>query len=165
MNTIDKTGASMGETVTTGPVRETIRTEPVRETVRTQPVYTTGGADPRVRETVRLIASDKVEGTPVRDSGGNKVGTIERVMIDKRSGHVAYAVMSFGGFLGIGQDYMALPWHLLRYNEEIDGYELNIDPERLRGAPRFSGDWANDASITRDWERNVHSYYGVDPYW
>ena len=80
-------------------------------------------ADATVRETARLIASDKVEGTATRDSAGNKIGTIERVMIDKRTGKVAYAVMSFGGFLGMGADYVSLPWHVLRYNER---------PRRLR---------------------------------
>ena len=66
--------------------------------------------DVMVRETAHLIASDKVEGTPVRRSDGDRIGTIERVMIDKRSGKVAYAVMTFGGFLGIGEEYRALPW-------------------------------------------------------
>jgi len=69
--------------------------------------------DVTARETTRLIASDKVEGTPVRRSNGDKIGTIERVMLDKRSGCVAYAVMSFGGFLGIGEEYRALPWKVL----------------------------------------------------
>lgn len=67
----------------------------------------TVGPDAMVRETARLISSDKVEGTPVRRSNGDRIGTIERVMIDKRSGKVAYAVMTFGGFLGIGEEYRA----------------------------------------------------------
>ena len=66
-----------------------------------------------VRETHSLIASDKVEGTPVRRTSGDKIGTIERVMIDKRSGKVAYAVMSFGGFMGLGEEYYTLPWGVL----------------------------------------------------
>ena len=61
------------------------------------------------RETSNLIGSDKVEGTPVYRSNGERVGQIDRVMIDKLSGKVAYAVMSFGGFLGIGEDYYPLP--------------------------------------------------------
>ena len=65
------------------------------------------------RETASLIGSDKVEGTPVYRSNGDRVGQIERVMIDKLNGKVAYAVMSFGGFLGIGEDYYPLPWSLL----------------------------------------------------
>ena len=63
-----------------------------------------------------LIASDRVEGTAVMDRDGVKIGTIERVMIDKLSGQVAYAVMSFGGFLGIGEKYHPIPWEVLNYN-------------------------------------------------
>ena len=122
------------------------------------------GTDATVRETARLIASDKVEGTAVRNLSGDKVGTIERVMIDKRAGKVAYAVMSFGGFLGMGQDYVALPWHMLRYNERLDAYEMNITENQLQGAPAVAEGW-DTGTVSRDWERNVHHYYGVDPYW
>lgn len=124
----------------------------------------TVGTDAAVRETARLISSDKVEGTAVRNVSGDKVGTIERVMIDKRAGKVAYAVMSFGGFLGMGQDYVALPWHILRYNENLDAYEMNITENQLRGAPAIARGW-DTGTVSRDWERNVHTYYGVDPYW
>jgi PRC-barrel domain len=167
VNTTDRTDPVVSGTITGEPLRETIRTEPVpgREAIRTETVGAAGGwTDPTVRETTRLIASDKVEGTPVRNRAGDKVGTIERVMIDKRSGHVAYAVMTFGGFLGMGQDYTTLPWHVLRYSEDLDAYELNVTPEQLRGAPPLSGSWES-GTVDRDWERNVHSYYGVDPYW
>ena len=68
------------------------------------------------RETAGLIGSDKVEGTNVYDAKGEKMGSIERVMIDKRSGQVAYAVLSFGGFLGIGTDYYPIPWDSLKYD-------------------------------------------------
>lgn len=99
------------------------------------------------RETADLIASDKVEGTNVYRSDGEKVGYIERVMIDKRSGKVAYAVMSFGGFLGIGDEHYPLPWSLLTYNERLGGYEVNITEEQLRGAPKYGSsenwDWAD----------------------
>lgn len=124
-----------------------------------------GSNDATVRETSRLISSDKVEGTAVRGSNGDKVGTIERVMIDKRTGKVAYAVMSFGGFLGMGQDYVSLPWHTLRYNERLDAYEVNVTADQLRGAPALAaGSW-DTGTVSRDWERNVHNYYGVTPYW
>jgi PRC-barrel domain len=85
------------------------------------------------RETHSLIGSDKVEGTAVYRSNGDKVGTIERVMIDKISGKVAYAVMSFGGFLGIGEDHYPLPWKLLTYNPRLEGYEVNVGEQQLRG--------------------------------
>ena len=77
------------------------------------------GSDLEKRETSNLIGSDKVEGTPVYRSNDDSVGQIERVMIDKLSGKVAYAVMSFGGFLGIGEDYYPLPWSVLTYNPRL----------------------------------------------
>jgi sporulation protein YlmC with PRC-barrel domain len=117
-----------------------------------------------VRETQSLIASDKVEGTPVRRSDGEKIGTIERVMIEKRSGKVAYAVMSFGGFMGLGEEYYTLPWGVLKYNTELDAYELNLTEDQLRGAPRRSAE-GHDASYDREWEEHVHRYYNATPYW
>ena len=120
--------------------------------------------DVAARETAHLIGSDKVEGTALRCSDGDKVGTIERVMIDKRSGKVAYAVMSFGGFLGIGDDYRPLPWNVLRYNENLDAYELNLSEDQLRGAPSPARGW-DTGTVDRGWERNIHDYYRVSPYW
>jgi hypothetical protein len=115
------------------------------------------------RETTELIGSDKVEGTPVYRSNGEQIGQIERVMIDKISGKVAYAVMSFGGFMGIGQDYYPLPWSLLTYNPGLGGYEVNISEEKLRGAPKYSPhenwDWSD-----RECGRKVYNYYGQPPY-
>jgi hypothetical protein len=124
----------------------------------------TTGASIDKRETVNLIGSDKVEGTPVYRSSGDKVGRIERVMIDKVSGKVAYAVMSFGGFLGIGEDYFPLPWSLLTYSPRLEGYEVNISEQQLKGAPKYSKheswDWSD-----RVREKKVYDYYGVPPYW
>ncbi len=124
----------------------------------------TQGTTLETSETSSLIGSDKVEGTAVYRSNGDKVGAIERVMIDKRSGKVAYAVMSFGGFLGIGEDYYPLPWSLLTYSPRLEGYEVNISEQQLKGAPRYgkheSWDWSDRAR-----ERKVYDYYGVSPYW
>jgi sporulation protein YlmC with PRC-barrel domain len=78
------------------------------------------------RETHSLIASDKVEGTAVYRSNGEKIGAIERVMIDKSSGKVPYAVMSFGGFLGMGADYYPVPWAMLKCDPRMDGYVVDI---------------------------------------
>jgi hypothetical protein len=91
------------------------------------------------RETSSLIGSDKVEGTPVCRLNGDNIGTIERVMIDKLSGKVAYAVMSFGGFLGIGEDYYPLPWSVLTYNPSLGGYEVDLTEQQLRNAPKYPG--------------------------
>jgi hypothetical protein len=104
-------------------------------------------SDLQTRETTDLIGSDKVEGTTVYRSNGEKVGTIKRVMIDKRGGHVAFAVMSFGGFLGMGEDYFPLPWSALTFNERLGGYEVNVTDEQLKNAPKFtaheSWDWSD----------------------
>lgn len=118
----------------------------------------------KARETVGLIGSDKVEGTEVYNSGGDRVGTIERVMIDKISGKVAYAVMSFGGFLGIGQDHYPIPWSLLTYNERLGGYEVNVTEDQLKKAPRFGEDdsWQYE---DRSREAALYTYYGAKPYW
>ena len=124
----------------------------------------TVGPEVEARETAHLIASDKVEGTAVRRSNGEKLGTIQRVMIDKVSGKVAYAVMTFGGFLGIGDEYRALPWNVLRYNERLDAYELNVVEDQLRNAPVLPTGW-DTGGINRDWERNIHDYYRAAPYW
>jgi sporulation protein YlmC with PRC-barrel domain len=112
------------------------------------------------RETGNLIGSDKVEGTAVYGSGGNKIGSIERVMIDKLSGKVSYAVLSFGGFLGIGDDHYPLPWQSLKYDTNLGGYVTGITESQLQNAPKFSNDnsW-NWSDPTRT--RAVNDYYGV----
>lgn len=116
------------------------------------------------RETFNLIGSDKVEGTAVYRSNGDKVGAIERVMIDKRNGKVAYAVMNFGGFMGIGEDYYPLPWSVLTFNPRLDGYEVNVSEQQLKGAPKFgrheNWDWSDPVR-----GREVYDYYGASPYW
>ncbi len=111
-------------------------------------------------ETGRLIGSDKVEGTAVYGADDAKIGTIERVMIDKTSGRVSYAVLGFGGFLGIGNDHYPLPWHSLKYDTRLGGYVTGITEDQLRGAPRYGvdNDW-NWGDPTR--ARAVDDYYGV----
>ena len=114
------------------------------------------------RETLALIGSDKVVGTAVYRSNGDKIGQIARVMIGKKSGKVGYAVMSFGGFLGIGEDYYPLPWSLLTYNPRLEGYEGNIPDAQLKGAPKYgtheNWDWSSRGSSFDD-------YYRVPPNW
>jgi hypothetical protein len=117
------------------------------------------------RETERLIGSDKVEGTNVVRPNGETIGEIERVMIDKRSGQVAYAVMSFGGFLGIGEDYFPLPWSMLTYDENLDGYVVDLTESQLSGAPKIHETDNDNKWADRKWGRSVHDYYGAQPYW
>jgi sporulation protein YlmC with PRC-barrel domain len=100
-----------------------------------------------------LIASDRIEGTPVRRSEGTKVGTIERLMIDKVTGKVAYAVLSLGGFMGIGATRIPVPWGRLKYAISLDAYEINLSDEELSRAPTYAADkefdWGNREKIEK----------------
>jgi hypothetical protein len=89
------------------------------------------------RETVSLIGSDKVESTLVYGADDRKIGTVQRVMIDKISGKVAYAVISFGGFLGMGEDYYPMPWMSLKYDTNLGGYRVGVTEDQLKGAPNM----------------------------
>ena len=111
-----------------------------------------------------LIASDRVEGTAVRRPNGEKIGHIERLMIDKISGKVSYAIMSFGGFLGMGANLLPLPWARLTYNRDIEAYQLDITDDELKRAPSFLADADFDWG-DRSQEIELHRYYGVPPYW
>jgi PRC-barrel domain protein len=115
------------------------------------------------RETTNLIGSDKVEGTDVYSAGGESVGSIERIMIDKISGKVAYAVMSFGGFMGIGEDYYPVPWSQLTYDTNLGGYRTNITKEQLDRAPKYSE--STGWNWSRENDRRVYDYYRATPYW
>jgi sporulation protein YlmC with PRC-barrel domain len=112
----------------------------------------------------RLIESDRVQGTTVYDPQGNNIGSIKRIMIDKMSGQVAYAVMSFGGFLGMGTEEHAIPWNKLTYDTSLEGFRTDITEQQLRGAPSYSRDGNYDWS-DRNRERELHSHYGARPYW
>ncbi len=109
-----------------------------------------------------LISSDKVEGTDVYDAAGNKIGEIDHLMIDRVSGSVRYAIMTFGGFLGIGEGEHPLPWKAFRYDTNLGGYIANVTEEQLQNAPEFAGEenWSD-----RDWESRLHKNYGSSPYW
>lgn len=109
----------------------------------------------------QLISSEDVEGTEVYGLGAEKVGSIDHLMIDKLSGRVIYAVMSFGGFLGLGHSHYPVPWAALKYDTSLGGYRTSITEQQLRDAPEFSDDSWSD----RDWETVTHQHYGVAPYW
>ena len=111
-----------------------------------------------------MISSEQVEGTAVYDAKGDKVGEIDHLMIDKVSGQVRYAVMSFGGFLGLGHSHYPLPWGALKYDTGVDGYRADVSEQMLKNAPEFSDDTMFE-SADRDWESRTHAHYRVDPYW
>jgi sporulation protein YlmC with PRC-barrel domain len=111
-----------------------------------------------------LIESDRVEGTTVYDPSGNNLGSVKRLMIDKKSGRVAYAVMTFGTFLGIGGEEHTIPWNKLDYDTNLGGFRTDITEDQLRGAPTFYRDrdygW-ND----RNREKELHDYWRTPYYW
>lgn len=110
-----------------------------------------------------LIASDKVIGTNVYDYNDKHIGKVERLVLEKVGGHVSYAVLSFGGFLGIGEDYYPLPWEKLSYDPNLGGFKIDISKEQVEGAPSYERD--SDYDWSADNGRRIHDYYGVPPYW
>lgn len=111
----------------------------------------------------RLISAHRVQGTAVFDRSDHRLGTIEDVMIDKRSGQVAYAVMSFGGLLGLGERHHPLPWAVLTYEPRLGGYVVDLTREELEGAPHYEPGAVTTLSDTEG--RRVHDYYRKQPFY
>jgi sporulation protein YlmC with PRC-barrel domain len=112
----------------------------------------------------RLIGADRVQGTAVYGTDGTRLGRVQDVMLDKLSGRVAYAVLSFGGFLGIGDRHYPLPWEKLRYDTSVGGYVVDVDPATLEGAPSYGSD-EPVAWDDRAWGERVAGYYDARPFW
>jgi hypothetical protein len=110
-----------------------------------------------------FIGSDNVEGTAVYGADRQKIGSIERVMIDKMSGKVAYAVLGYGGFLGIGDDHYPTPWASLKYDRDLSGYITNVTRDQLDEAPHYRNDteWA----WSRENDKRVYDHYQASPFW
>ena len=104
-----------------------------------------------------VISSDRVSGTDVFNPAGDSLGSIDYLVIDKRSGEVRYAVLEFGGILGMGSDRYPLPWSMLKYDADKEGYVVRLEKEQLGDAPRYS----NDARPTYDdmFGRGISDYY------
>ena len=120
--------------------------------------FTTAHRPLEADETHHLISSEKVTGTECYNRNGDHLGTVDHMMIDKFTGHVEYVVMSFGGFLGIGESYHPLPWKVLSYDTGMGGYIIDADRSRLERAPRFM------RSNMPDW--NDRTYRSrIDEFW
>jgi hypothetical protein len=111
-------------------------------------------------ESSRLISSTKVEGTPVFATDGERLGHIDHLMIGKFDGRVAFSVMSFGGFLGLGESYHPIPWESLDYDTERGGYVVNFDKSRLKDAPYYEG---NPPAYGPNYDNSIYSFYGAVP--
>ncbi len=106
-----------------------------------------------------VIASDRVAGTDVYNPAGDSLGSIDYLVIDKRSGEVRYAVLEFGGILGMGAERYPLPWNLLKYDTAKSGYVVPLEKEQLSAAPRYTGD------VRPAWDeiyaRQLDTFYGT----
>ena len=111
-------------------------------------------------ETRNLISADKVVGTAVYNTKGENLGSVYGLMLNKLNGQVAYAIMSFGGFLGIGESYHPLPWRVLTYDTRLGGYVVDLDRNRLEKAPSYT------ATTEPDWDtypNRIDAYYMLPP--
>ena len=112
----------------------------------------------------RVIAAGKLTGDRVRNPADEDLGKIEDIMIDISTGRIAYAVLSFGGFLGMGNKLFAIPWQALSLNQRDHEFVLNVEKQRLETAPGFDKNhWPDMAD--REWGAQVFAYYGYKPYW
>ena len=111
-----------------------------------------------------LLSTDSLVGNPVRNTAGEDLGSIKELMLDTRTGEIAYAVLSFGGFMGFGDKYFAVPYQLLRLDTTNKCFVFNIEKERLEDAPGFDkDDWPDAANF--DFVNEVYAFYGYDPFY
>lgn len=107
-----------------------------------------------------LISSDKIEGTSVYNPQGSKLGSIDDLVIDKHSGQVRYAVLEFGGFMGMGTERYPMPWSTLKYDTDKGGYVAPLDEDRLANAPKYED--GNMPAYSMEYNKKVNGFYGVD---
>ena len=109
------------------------------------------------------MGADTLIGNDVCNLEGDDLGSIKEIMLDMRTGRVAYAVLSFGGVFGMGEKLFAVPWNALKLNTHDKHFELNVNKQQLEAAPGFDKDrWPDMADM--NWEKEIHSYYGTKPY-
>ena len=108
-----------------------------------------------------LVESDQIHGTSVYDIAGKRIGTIRRLVIEKVSGHVVYAVTAFGGFLGVGAEIHTIPWERLRYDTAVGGYRTNITESQLQNAPEFSRE--DRLLLSHQQRKELNEYYTIPP--
>lgn len=108
----------------------------------------------------RLIASDMVEGTKVYNSQNERLGTVRNIMFDKKSGKAEHAVLEFGGLFGLGSDHYPIPWDMLTYDTDKNGYVVNLSKEQVESAPHYAADSAPDYDDV--FGRSIYGHYGLN---
>ena len=116
------------------------------------------------KETQKVISASKVEGTAVYGSNKEKVGTVDTIMLGKRDGKIHHAILSIGGFFGMGDKLHSVPWSKLDYDTDLEGYKLNVTEEQLKNAPTFD---KNDRAMAADldFQNRSYSHYGEKTAW
>lgn len=109
--------------------------------------------------TTNIVNADEVIGVDVQNSQNESLGKVEAIMLDKLSGQVAYVVLSYGGFLGMGDKLFALPWDIFSYDGSDDCFRIPLDKETLKNSPGFDKDHWPDMSNTT-WRNSINTYYG-----
>jgi len=110
------------------------------------------------------IRAKKVIDTAVKDVEGNRIGEVKDIVLDKMSNNIMFAVVSFGGFLGIGEKYHPIPWDLLDYDEDFDAYVIGLTKDELKAAPADSiKELTKDAGYS--YRNQAYDYYKTPPYW
>ena len=119
-----------------------------------------------MNEYLQVLSASTIIGDKVLNPAGEQLGIIKELMIDLDEGHVAYAVLSFGGFLGMGDKLFAIPWEALALDTEDHAFILDMDKEILKNAPGFDKDhWPGTAEFEAGWLLDIYEYYGYSPYW
>ena len=109
------------------------------------------------------IRASRVIGTPVKDGAGETIGKVEDVILEKTDNNIMFAVVGFGGVLGVGEKYHPLPWQVLNYDKGKDGYVVSLTKEQLKRAPYYARDELSDNDLA--WRQKVFDYYETPPYW
>ncbi len=114
----------------------------------------------------QVLAASSMLGNKVVSPEGEELGILKELMIDLDEGQINYAVLSFGGFLGLGNKLFAIPWEALTLNTDDHTFILDVDKEQLKNAPGFDKDnWPNDIQYESGWLIDLYEYYGYAPYW
>lgn len=111
-----------------------------------------------------VVKTDEVIGVDVKNTEKESLGNVHEIVLDKQNGNVRYVVLSFGGFLGMGDKLFALPWNAISYDQQEECFILNIDKDKLKNAPSFDKDkWPNMSD--KQWGQEIYNYYGSKPNW
>jgi len=111
-----------------------------------------------------VLSAGTLKGDKIKNLAGEDLGKLEEIMLDVEGGRITYGVLSFGGFLGMGDKLFAIPWSSLRLSTEEKCFYLDVDKDLLENAPGFDkNNWPNMAEP--QWGRSIYDYYGVVPYW